>query len=202
MNIKTKIGAGLAAVAMIGSVIAPSAFADNTIQISGNGNGSDNTVSVQTSSGSSVDQYNESHVGTGIFVSQNTGDNSVSGNTGNGSDNSIDTGNATTDVTIKVSGNKNTYNGDECGCQDPEVNSVTVKNNGNGSTNTVRINKRNRKSFVQTNVLSTHSFIGVEQNTGDNSVKNNTGKWSWNTIKTGRTRTTIGITVGGSTNTN
>ena len=78
------------------------------VAVTGNGALSENTVVVKNGSSSSVDQGNETFVGTLIVSSASTGGNNSSFNTGGSND--IDTGNAENTATVTVGGSTNTNN--------------------------------------------------------------------------------------------
>lgn len=88
--------------------IAPCGCAtDTTVKVKGNGAGSINTVTVHNNSSSTVDQSNETIVGTAVVNLTNTGGNTISGSTGDGA-NTISTGDVHNTVNVQVSGGSNT----------------------------------------------------------------------------------------------
>mgnify|MGYP001610521492 CR=1 FL=1 len=105
MKLKIRITSAMAASALMASLLAPAAFADASLEISGNGTGSDNKIVVKHESDCTVKQKSNTNVGLEVDVYSNTGGNTASGNTGG--DVTIDTGNATTEITVDVSGCSN-----------------------------------------------------------------------------------------------
>ncbi len=171
-NLKTKITAGLSAAAMFGAMVAPSAFADNTIVISGNGADSTNTASVVNTQSSSVEQKNYTNVETDISVSSNTGGNKANGNTGDG-DVSIDTGNITNTISVGVTGGTNTAKAPSCGC-DLGTSDIKIKGNGADSTNTTAVVNTNSNTVTQKNKTKVKATISAKSKTGKNKASRGT----------------------------
>lgn len=90
-----------------------------------------------------ITQINKSVVGVNVVSNANTGNNKTSGNTGN---TTITTKKATSTVTVGVGGNTNIANAG-C-CKDGETN-ITIKDNGAGSKNTVKIGKEVKAEKVK-----------------------------------------------------
>src|SRR3990167_1600933 len=93
-----KAATGLATAALILGSFAPAVFADTTVEISGNGSGSDNEANVLVESTTVVTQNNDANIQNNVTVNANTGNNEANDNTGG--DVSVDTGNAEADVNV------------------------------------------------------------------------------------------------------
>lgn len=99
----TTTGSNVAAVDPCGCVPA-----DDTLKIKGNGAGSNNSITVKNTTSSSALQVNKTLVVNGVLVGQNTGLNQANNNVGgDGSDPSVDSGNATSTVTNDVTTGSN-----------------------------------------------------------------------------------------------
>lgn len=112
IDLKKKIAVGLAGGALLVSSLAPAAFANTDIRISGNGSRSDNRISVESDSRTSVRQSNDADIRNSVNISANTGGNRASSNTGG--DVSIRTGDADARVRISNKANMNFVNIDCC----------------------------------------------------------------------------------------
>src|SRR3989338_11490649 len=108
VNFKTRISTGIATATILLNVLTPMAYADTTIEISGNGNNSTNDVNVTNNDTTDVNQTNTFNVTLNVSSKAYTGNNKASNNTGG--DVTIDTGNATSNVTVNVSGGYNIAN--------------------------------------------------------------------------------------------
>ena len=133
-NLKKLLGSGVITSALTLTALTPVFAAD--IQISGNGAHSDNTVTIINDSRCKIKQVNNTTVNTKVNVNQNTGDNEASGNTGGS--NSITTGEATSSVSVSVTGSSNILPEDPCCCGNPAVPpSVLISGNGEHTDNVV-----------------------------------------------------------------
>src|SRR3990172_229276 len=146
VSYKTKIGTAIAAASLMASVYAPLVYAHTTIEISGNGNNSTNNVTVTNNDTTDINQSNTFTVTLNVSSKAYTGNNEASNNTGGNV--SIDTGNATSNVTVDVSGGYNLAN-IPCGCQNTTDN-VTISGNGNNSNNTSNVTNKKEKKAKQT----------------------------------------------------
>lgn len=170
IDIKAKIAAGIASALLLTVAMAPSAFAETFVSIHGNGSFSDNEVEISGSNSTSIVQNNESTIVNDVDVSNNTGGNRASGNTGG--DVSIETGDATSNVEIINHGNTNVASLNDCGCD--EDLSVVISGNGFRSDNEVSIDQDNSKEVIQNNDTFISNDVDVDNNTGDNRANNNT----------------------------
>lgn len=187
-----KIGSAIATAALVGGMLAPAAFADTTIEISGNGANSTNTVGVTSACNASVIQKNKTYVKTNVSVSGKTGGNTASGNTGG--DVTIDTGDVTNDVTISVGGSTNeaTAAPNCCECVDGNLD-ATIKDNGANSTNTVGKTSSSSTSVKQKNKTKVKTRVKAKGKTGKNTANNNTNGTT--EVKTGDVDNTVDVTV-------
>jgi hypothetical protein len=80
-------------------------FAATTIQISGNGAGSSNSITLNKTGSNSVNQTNNANISNNVSGNTNTGNNHANGNTGGSS--SIKTGNSSSKTTITTHANVN-----------------------------------------------------------------------------------------------
>jgi hypothetical protein len=210
-----KFATGMAAGALLLSAFAPTALADTTVDITGNGHDSTNTVNVEgtQSGGTSVNQTNTTTVITTVNAVSNTGGNTASGNTGG--DVTVRTGNATTNVVVDVAGGTNTASDiAPCGC-DGDID-VTIARNGADSHNTVNIGTggeydcgclnwlsinttgNNGSKVKQKNTTTVVSSITAKSKTGKNKANNNTHGTT--RVRTGDAATGVVVTVTGSSN--
>lgn len=197
MTIRTKITAGLSAAAMFSAIVAPAAFADTTVDISGNGADSTNTVGIASSDSETLIQKNTTNVITTINAKSNTGGNKASGNTNGGV--TISTGDATTEVAVVVGGGSNDATLPDCGCTPANLD-VTVSGNGEGSSNTVSKTSAKSKVTKQKNKTTVAATVTAKSKTGKNKANKNTGPGTVD-ITTGESNTSVGVQVDGPTNT-
>ena len=147
VNFKTRISTGIATATILLNVLTPLAYADTTIEISGNGNGSNNTVNVTNNDTTDINQTNSFNVTLNVSSKAYTGNNEASNNTGGNV--TIDTGNATSNVTVDVSGGYNIAN-IPCACSNTTDN-ITISGNGNNSNNTSNVTNKKDKKVKQSN---------------------------------------------------
>lgn len=197
-NLKMKITAGLSAVAIMGSVVTPAFAADTTVDISGNGSNSTNTVGVTNTKSTEIVQKNKTSVKTNLKITGNTGGNKANGNTGDG-DVTIDTGDVDTAITITVGGGSNEATAPDCGCA-PDTVDVVVSGNGNGSDNTTGVVNSKTDTQKQKNKTKVKAKATVKAKTGKNKANDNTGGGAVD-VTTGNVDTTAELTVDASSNT-
>jgi hypothetical protein len=163
--------AALSAVAVAGltaSFLAPSAFADTSILISGNGYRSDNSVSVDQNSSTTVVQSNDATFVNNVTTSNNTGGNSASRNTGG--DVTIVTGDAESFVDISNSANRNELSISGCGTCGHGGSDILIVGNGAHSDNRVDVDSDHEKFFGQFNDADFRNSVNTHNNTGGNSA--------------------------------
>ncbi len=187
-----KIGSAIAGAAIFGSMMVPAAFAENTITISNNGADSTNKVILNSSCTIGVAQTNVTSVGVNADVSANTGGNKASGNTGG--DVTIDTGNATSAVTVDVTGSTNSVSSmPDCACICQTGLDILIDGNGADSKNKVKKTTTTVQSVGQTNSSTVGVNAKVKAKTGKNKAKNNTNGSTG--ITTGASDSSVGVTV-------
>src|SRR3990167_7594248 len=123
-KLSIKIATAVSSAALVVSSFATPLLA-TTVEISGNGSDSDNTVSVEQTNKTEVNQNNTANISNNVNVSSNTGDNKAEDNTGG--DVSIDTGDSSANVTVTNSANSNQASVNGC-C--PTDTSVKIAGNG------------------------------------------------------------------------
>lgn len=171
------------------------AFASTDVTISGNGADSVNTAKVNLTNTSSVSQSNGTYVSNYLSSSASTGGNTISKTTGG--DTSIDTGNATSTVSVLVTGGDNHLTGNPCGCPNGDTN-VTIKDNGADTTNKVKVKEKNSSSRSQYGKTKAYTTAYSDAKTGKNKVKKTTGGAS--EVKTGDSDSAVSVIVAGGTN--
>ena len=191
-----KFGATIATLSLVATLNAPVAFAEN-LEISGNGNGSDNTIIVEEPTVTVVEQENHSLILTGAFSSASTGGNTANGNTGG--DVTVESGDAkaTTKVTVTGSSNEATLP-DPCGCEATPPD-VLISGNGNNSINLVKVKKPTVTVVGQGNAQFIGTLAGAKAKTGWNTANGNTGGSTTLTSGNATARTRVRVT--GSSNT-
>ncbi len=166
---KTKIvSAALSATTAL-LAIAPITLA-STVEVSGNGEGSGNTVNLEINRTVQIQQTNTAAVRNTVDANANTGSNEANDNTGGAV--AIKTGDATTKVALSTQANSNTESGACCEAQGVNV---KVSGNGSGSDNDVNLSLNNERNISTVNELNIDNRIEVGANTGDNEANGNTG---------------------------
>lgn len=154
-------------------LLASSAFAATTVTVSNNGNNSNNSVGVNNVSGCNVVQGNILVVGTRVKSKAKTGGNSANGN--NGGAVSVTTGSATSTNTVSVTAGGNLISTQPCcNCAEPTT-TVSVTDNGNGSTNAVGVNNMSSKNVIQFNGALVLTGVSASAKTGGNTANGNNG---------------------------
>lgn len=138
------------------------AHADTNLSISGNGYKSYNVIDITTVKTTTVEQNNTAQISNNVEVNTNTGNVSANGNTG--SNTTISTGDAATQVGIENDVNKNVLALD-CSCKDENL-SAKISNNGALSDNIIRVNQEQKTEIAQNNEMDVDNHIVVNSNTG------------------------------------
>lgn len=197
-NLKKQIFSVMTAGALVLSVSAP-AFAGTTLEISGNGAGSNNYVGVSQTNTTTVTQSNDAHVDNNVTSNAKTGGNDASFNTGGNTN--VNTGAATTDTTVTNAVNSNAAQVGCGGCQSGNVD-VTISNNGADSQNTVGsqqpLTVTNTTSVGQKNYADVHNNVESNAKTGGNDANSNTGGNV--TVNTGAAGTTTNVSTSANAN--
>lgn len=183
-NFKKQVFSVVTAGVMIANVATP-AFA-TTIEISGNGAGSDNAVAVQTTNTTTVSQSNTANVTNTVKTNADTGDNKANYNTGGNV--GIQTGDAKVTANVSNDLNKNMASVDCCAASDTEV---KISGNGAKSNNEVGLTNVNATTVAQTNAATVNNDVDVDAETGDNKAGLNTGGDV--VIKTGNAKVNVDV---------
>ena len=187
MTYKKRITTALATGAVLANALAPMAFAQE-VQISGNGSFSDNTVNLDVSSDTNVDQNNDADIRNNVDSYASTGGNSADFNTGG--DVTIRTGDATNNTQIVNAANLNVATVENCnGCGTNT--DVLISGNGAFSDNYARVDNDSDVDIDQDNDADIDNDVDAYAKTGDNSADFNTGGDV--TIDTGNASTHVGI---------
>jgi hypothetical protein len=161
---------GAAASAMLLQAIMP-AFAATTIEITGNGAGSDNWTTVSQSSTTTVTQNNTANVTNNVDADAKTGGNDANFNTGG--DVYIHTGAAKVEASVENSLNTNSAEVD-C-CSTAGATEVKISDNGAFSENGVGLTQTTRTTVDQDNTANVTNNVDADAKTGDNDAYKNTG---------------------------
>jgi hypothetical protein len=145
-------------------------FATTTVQITGNGAGSDNFATVNQASTTTVTQQNVANVSNNIDADADTGENDANFNTGGTT--TVSTGNASVTALVANDLNSNTADVDCCDAGSTEV---LIDGNGAYSDNTVNLDKTTATALTQQNVANVSNNIDADADTGKNDANWNTG---------------------------
>lgn len=136
--------------------------------ISGNGSESDNTISTEIETQTTVVQENNSSAENNVEVNSNTGENSANDNSG---EVNIETGDTATEVIVE--NQLNTSSAEvECCLTDPKY---EISDNGSGSDNTIQASVSNNTTIVVSQDSKIKNDISGSSNTGDNTASDNNG---------------------------
>jgi hypothetical protein len=197
MTLTKKLATGIASSALIMQMLVPAAFANTTVEISGNGNQSDNKVEIKDESAVVVEQGNVMMVDVNVVSKANTGGNKANANTGG--DVSIETGKAEATSDLTVLGGTNIASLPcDCICKDKTTN-VLVTGNGNKSKNTTKLTTASLVAVGQGSTLIVGGKVKAKANTGKNKASKNTNGTT--TVVTDNATTNSTATVVGPSNT-
>ncbi len=188
MKIKKAALSIFATSALLLGTVSPVLAAD-TLTISGNGEGSTNTIAATNTSSTTVSQNNDADIDNKITANANSGGNSATSNTGGNV--AITTGNASTTTKVSNAANINTAHiaCDVCGTGG----SVTISGNGENSTNTATVgNTGSDNQVFQNNDADIDNKVHSYAKTGWNDANSNTGGNV--AITTGNASTTTKVT--------
>lgn len=190
---KRRILTAIATGAVLINALAPMAFADTTLGISGNGAYSDSQVKVDNQSSTNVVQNNNANVTNNVNTNLSTGGNKANYNTGG--DVLINTGDASSKVDISTIVNKNVAN-----VQNMNNNNTSVDVSGNGyaSTNSAKVDNSSSTNLSQDNYARINNNVNTAENTGYNDAKGNTGGNT--TVVTGNARSDVAISNAANSN--
>lgn len=144
------------------------------IKVVGNGTGSENTVSNKTSNNTTVVQTNNAIITTIVTQSANTGNNSVSSNTGSQvglKTGSIEATSQIQNASVNLSMAKVN--------QAPSQLQVTIKENGAGSVNSISVSRHTPTTHVSHNSAKIVTVLAHNFNTGGNILDDNTAARVW-----------------------
>jgi len=148
-----------------------------SLEVSGNGAGSENTIENHSEQESTVEQNNQSEVTNDIQSESNTGENEVNGNTAETT--SLETGSIEQHVeVVNENINQNTVSTSGCSeCNESSTSGAEIKVVGNGSNtvNTVDVQHNSQTNVSQNNTAVINTSVTIKANTGNNTIKNNTG---------------------------
>lgn len=158
-------------IGILGIVLAlnPYLVAAEEITVTGNGEGSSNTVNISSSQQTQVEQQNTAEVTNNVEVAANTGNNEASDNT-NGETN-ITTGDVDVETTIINAGINQNYAETSC-C--PGSVGASITNNGSNSNNNISYGQNSNTSLTSNNTANISNNIKGTANTGYNKANNNT----------------------------
>ncbi len=195
-----KVSVAVSTAAILFGSFAPSVFAEN-LTITGNAKKSTNTIIYNNTSDCTVEQETNTLVLASVSATSSTGGNIVSGNTGAG-DKTIDTGSATSNASLTVTGGSNNMS-NPCCCQpnsEPNGSTVDISGNAKKSTNKVTVNKSSSSTIEQESFTGVFAKVKAKSRTGRNKVKDNTGGGNVG-ITTDSADSTSTLDVTGGTNT-
>jgi len=194
-NYKTRIATAIATGSVLLHALAPMTLAATEIRITGNGSDSNNTANVSQNSSLNVVQNNTANVNNNVTVNATTGSNNANDNTGG--DVEIETGDASTDVTVKNALNSNAADVQNCGACAGDT-KVVISGNGSDSDNDVDLDQSHSTNVFQYNNADIDNDVDVDAETGDNDANDNTGGDV--KIKTGDADTTVKIMTAANAN--
>jgi len=185
------------------SVVASSALVLNfatpvfaqTVEITGNGAKSQNTVQVTSGSTTTVQQSNVATVTNVVTTNSSTGGNTASKNT-NG-DVAVSTGDASSVVAVQ-----NTLNSNDAtvGCCGNTGLNALISGNGADSVNRVTAgDEKSATNVVQSNGAFVGNFVTTNNDTGLNTANKNNGGDV--TVMTGDAKSTVGVSTTANSNT-
>lgn len=144
---------------------------DTTVDITGNGDKSDNYVKVNGDNSTYVKQDNDANVYNNVKSSANTGKNDANHNTGG--DVSVTTGDAKTTSTVTTLANANVAQ--VGGGNGGGSFSAIISGNGDRSDNDIRAYLDNSVNVLQSNSAHVTNKVTSDAKTGDNEADHNTG---------------------------
>lgn len=148
-------------------------FAEVILSVTGNGEGTENTVTVEAPSQTTVVQGNDMHEENKVISDAVSGENKAEDNSQNVQ---IETGDATAQSQVENKEiNGNVAVSDGCnGC--PELSGkIEVSENGAGSQNTINTQSESTISISQSNNASINNYLENKAITGENEALDNSG---------------------------
>lgn len=176
MKLKNALGIVITVVLVINRFFSYPVLAQE-FSVTGNGEGSSNSISFQVENNNQVDQTNTADIKNEVQAEAETGSNEANDNTG---EVEIETGDVTQEVVIINSGNNSTVQIGCCEEEDPST--AATQNNGASSDNSIDVSDNSSTAVNIVNELSIQNNVDISANTGDNEALGNEGDV---TIKTG-----------------
>ncbi|KKR10717.1 MAG: Filamentous hemagglutinin family outer membrane protein [Candidatus Woesebacteria bacterium GW2011_GWA1_39_21] len=165
-----------------------------TLEISGNNSDSDNTMYVNVDSSTYVSQSNNANIDNNIDASASTGGNEVEETSGG--EVSVETGDATTDVTVVNSVNSNQASVSGCGTCATDVD-ILIKDNNTDTDNKIDLdinqNQGSGVALFQNNYANVDNDVDAYSSTGKNEIEETTGGDV--SIDTGDATTTVTLST-------
>ncbi|MBI4035755.1 hypothetical protein HY383_02310 [Candidatus Daviesbacteria bacterium] len=143
--------------------------------ISGNGENSQNAVSVTTNTDTTIEQSNNTQITNDVNLSADTGSNQTSDNSGGAT---ITTGDATEQSTIENSASSSQVTSECCLSPTPQA---IISANGSDSTNSITANQTNQTEVTVSQTANINNTTDGQANTGGNEASSNGGNVSINT---------------------
>lgn len=160
---------------------------DASVEISGNGEGSDNDADLTLGTSTGLYQINNADIRNTVNADSSSGNNDAGRNTGG--DVTITTGNAETAVLVENTANSNFATlGDGEGAGSV---SLRILENGSGSTNDIDLALGHSLELIQDNDASIRNNVDADSETGENDANRNTGGEVM--VDTGNASTGVGI---------
>jgi hypothetical protein len=166
---RKKITSAVAAGALLLNLVTP-AFAGVTIEISGNGDNTENEVEFEHENEVKVTQTNVANVLNDVKAEAKSGDNEANYNVGG--DVEINAGKDTTDVPVNNTLNTNVAKVDACCEGDVEA---KIHGNGPDTDNEIELELENEVEIKQANQADVWNYIEAEAESGDNEAEGNVG---------------------------
>lgn len=167
----------------------------STVVVSGNGVKSHVNVDLDFNNHTSVHQSSTTEAWVGVWQGANSGGNKVKDNTGSGS--VVTSGDALNQAKVKVKGGTNLAGVPLCGCVNDQT-EVSVTGNGAHSHTDVDVDNSTSVKVSQSTETTALVHVSQESNSGDNSVKDNTGGQS--SVNTGDAGDSVSVSVSGGSN--
>jgi hypothetical protein len=169
-NTQKKLLSAIATGALLFNSVVP-VFAETTsLVISGNGADSDNTVSVEVVSSTTVTQANTADISNNVDANSSTGGNEANKNTGGTV--KVDTGDASSAVSVENTANSNIAKVDGCCASSADV---EISGNGADSDNEANLGLTTETKVFQNNVAEIKNRIDADSSSGGNEANKNTG---------------------------
>lgn len=162
MKLKNALGIVITVVLVINRFFSYPVLAQE-FSVTGNGEGSSNSISFQVENNNQVDQTNTADIENEVEVEAQTGSNEANANTG---EVEIETGDVTENVVIVNSGNSSTVQVGCCEEKDPS--SAAIENNGASSDNSIDVSDNSSTVVNIVNELTIQNNVDISANTGDN----------------------------------